>query len=218
MFTKYGYSTLGIISAITFVFISISFFINNSFIKSILIIIPVAFILFSLYFFRDPDRLTPLGDNIVVSPADGKVLFVKEVEDNKYINGKAKQVSIFMSPLDVHVNRIPISGKLGYLQYHKGQYIVAFDDKASEKNERAEFGISSRYGKVFFTQVAGFIARRIIYEIKEGDSVKIGERFGMIKFGSRVDVVVPYNWNEKIKAGDHVTGGKSILFEFTDLK
>ena len=213
MFTKYGYSTLGIISALTFIFISVSFFIHNSFFKSVLIIIPAAFLLFSLYFFRDPDRILPEANNIVLSPADGKVLFVKEVIDNKFINGKAKQVSIFMSPLDVHVNRIPITGKLEYLQYHKGNYIVAFDDKASETNERAEFGISSEYGKVFFTQVAGFIARRIVYEIKEGDSVKIGERFGMIKFGSRVDVVVPFSWNERIKAGDHVTGGKSILFE-----
>lgn len=216
MFTKYGYATLGIISAFTIVCILIGLYIHNNLIKSFLIIIPAAFLLFSLYFFRDPYRVSPEGDNILVSPADGKVLFVKEVEDNKYIMGKAKQVSIFMSPLDVHVNRIPISGKLEYLKYHKGQYIVAFDDKASEQNERAEFGILSMHGKVFFTQVAGYIARRIIYKIKEGDSVKIGDKFGMIKFGSRVDVVVPYNWDEKIKAGEHVTGGKSILFEYTD--
>lgn len=216
MFTKYGYSTLGIISAIAFVFISISFFINNNFIKSFLIVITLVFLLFSLYFFRDPDRKTPSANNVIVSPADGRVLFVKEVDDDKYIQGKAKQVSIFMSPLNVHVNRIPVTGKLEYLQYHKGEYIAAFEDKASEKNERAEFGIMSSHGKVFFTQVAGFIARRIIYEIKPGDSVKIGERFGMIKFGSRVDVVVPFKWKEKIKAGDRVTGGKSILFECAD--
>ena len=217
MFTKYGYATLGILSAFTLVCILLSFIIENSFFKSLLIIIPVAFLIFTFYFFRDPDRTFSQNDKVVVSPADGKVLCIKEVEDNKYINGKAKQVSIFMSPLNVHVNRIPVSGKLEYLQYYKGKYIAAFQDKASEKNERAEFGILSKYGKVFFTQVAGFIARRIIYEIKEGDSVNIGERFGMIKFGSRVDVAVPHNWNEKIKAGDHVTGGESILFEYTDL-
>ena len=122
----------------------------------------------------------------MLSPADGTVLFVKEVFSDKYIKGKAYQISIFMSPLNVHVNRIPVSGKVEYLKYFKGKYIAAFEDKASEENERAEFGIKSKFGKVFFTQVAGFIARRIVYEIKEGDKVTAGKRFGMIKFGSRV--------------------------------
>ena len=213
MLTKYGYSTLGIISVLAFILISSSFFFSSGYLKAILIIFPALFLLFSINFFRDPDRTPPAEDNAVVSPADGKVLFVKEVEDNKYINGKAKQVSIFMSPLDVHVNRIPISGKIEYLKYYPGDYIAAFEDKASEINERAEFGIMSIYGKVFFTQVAGFIARRIIFELKTGDSVKIGERFGMIKFGSRVDVIVPYDWQEKVKKDDKVKAGETILFE-----
>ncbi len=216
MFTKYGYSTLGIISIITLIIILVSLFINNNFVKAVFIIIPLIFLLFSLYFFRDPERTTPQGEKFVISPADGKVLFIKEVLDNKFINGKAKQISIFMSPLDVHVNRIPISGKLEYLKYHEGKYIAAFEDKASEENERAEFGIESKYGKVFFTQVAGFIARRIVFEIKSGDSVKVGHRFGMIKFGSRADVVVPDNWQPKVKKGDHVKAGETILFELTN--
>jgi phosphatidylserine decarboxylase len=166
-----------------------------------------------LNFFRDPDRNSPGKDNVVVSPADGTVLFVKEVDDNKYINGKAKQISIFMSPLNVHVNRIPIDGIVQYQKYYWGKYIAAFEDKASEVNERSEFGINSKYGKVFFTQVAGFIARRIVYDIKEGDTVHQGDRFGMIKFGSRVDVVVPVSWHEKVKKDDKVTAGESILFE-----
>ncbi len=174
------------------------------------------FLLFSLNFFRDPDRVSPTADNVVVSPADGKVLFVKEVDDNRFINGKAKQISIFMSPLNVHVNRIPIDGKVEYLRYYKGQYIAAFEDKASEVNERAEFGITSKFGKVFFTQVAGFVARRIVYELNVGDSVKMGKRFGMIKFGSRVDVVVPADWKEKVKKDDEVTAGETILFEYPD--
>ena len=214
MLTKYGYSTLGIISVIAFIFISLSFFFNNGYLKAILIIFPTLFLLFSLYFFRDPDRTPPVEENFVVSPADGKVLFVKEVEDNKFINGKAKQVSIFMSPLDVHVNRIPVSGKIEYLKYYPGDYIAAFEDKASDVNERAEFGIMSKFGKVFFTQVAGFIARRIIYELKIGDSVRAGKRFGMIKFGSRVDVVVPYEWLEKVRKDDKVKAGETILFEY----
>ncbi|MDR3625382.1 MAG: phosphatidylserine decarboxylase family protein [Ignavibacteriaceae bacterium] len=215
MFTKYGYSTLGIITIITFVFISIGLFVSNNFLKSLLIILPVIFLIFSMYFFRDPERTAPKGENILVSPADGKVLLIKDVYDNKYINGKAKQISIFMSPLNVHVNRIPISGKLEYLQYHKGEFVAAFNDKASENNERCEFGINSKYGKVLFTQVAGAMARRIVYEIKPGDTVKIGERFGMIKFGSRVDVVVPEQWTAKVKKGEHVSAGETILFENT---
>ncbi len=216
MFTKYGYSTLGIIAISVFIILALSFFVNDYFIKLILIFIPLIFLLFSLYFFRDPNRVTPQGDKIIVSPADGKVLFIKEVFDNKFINGKAKQISIFMSPLDVHVNRIPISGEVEYLKYFKGKYIAAFEDKASEENERAEFGIQSKFGKIFFTQVAGFIARRIVFKIKSGDSVKIGERFGMIKFGSRSDIVVPENWQPKVKKGDHVKAGETILFELTN--
>ena len=213
MFTRYGYTTIGIAAIIFFAGISLSFFAHNNLLKIILIILPALFLIFTLNFFRDPDRKTPSKDNVVVSPADGKVLFVKEVMDNKYINDRAKQVSIFMSPLNVHVNRIPITGTVDYLKYHKGEFIAAFEDKASEKNERAEFGINSRFGKVFFTQVAGVVARRIIYELKEGDEIKIGERFGMIKFGSRVDVVVPDDWKECVKKGDNVTAGETILFE-----
>lgn len=213
MFTRYGYTTIGIAAIIFFIGISLSFFTGNNLLKLILIIIPLFFLTFSLNFFRDPERTAPQKDNVVISPADGRVLFVKDVQDNKYINDRAKQVSIFMSPVDVHVNRIPIDGRIEYLKYYEGDFITAFQNKASEKNERAEFGIMSKYGKVFFTQVAGFIARRIIYEIKEGDNVKMGERFGMIKFGSRVDVVVPEDWEAKVEQDDRVYAGETILFE-----
>jgi len=213
MFTRYGYTTIGIAAIIVFISISLSFFVHNNLLKALLIILPLIFLIFCLNFFRDPERTPPAQDNVVVSPADGKVLFVKEVMDNKFINGRAKQVSIFMSPLNVHVNRIPIDGKVEYVKYYEGEYLVAFEDKSSEKNERAEFGINSKYGKVLFRQIAGFIARRIIYRIKEGDNVKIGERFGMIKFGSRVDVIVPLNWQEKVKKNDMVFAGETILFE-----
>ena len=164
-------------------------------------------------FFRDPERVTPDRDNVVVSPADGKVIIIKDFEDKKFVNGSAKQISIFMSPLNVHVNRIPINGKVTYVKYHHGDYIMAFEEKASERNERSEFGIESKYGKVFFTQVAGFVARRIVYEIKEGDSVKIGKRFGMIKFGSRVDVIVSSDWKLNVAMNQMVKAGETILFE-----
>jgi len=213
MFTKYGYTTIGIVSAVSIIIFFFGFYQNNSIIKITFILLSLILLIFTLSFFRDPDRKSSGKDNIVVSPADGRVLFVKEVDDNKYINQKAKQISIFMSPLNVHVNRIPIDGKVEYLRYYKGEHFAAFEDKASDVNERSEFGIYSRYGKVFFTQVAGFIARRIVYEIKEGDSVHQGNRFGMIKFGSRVDVIVPFNWQEKVKKDDKVTAGETILFE-----
>lgn len=213
MITKYGYTSLGIIAILAFILIVISFFVQSNFLKTALIILPILFLIFAINFFRDPERVTPDKDNIVVSPADGKIIIIKDFEDKKFVNGPAKQISIFMSPLNVHVNRIPIDGKVTYLKYHQGDYIMAFEDKASERNERAEFGIESKYGKVFFTQVAGFIARRIVYEIKEGDSVKIGKRFGMIKFGSRVDVIVSSDWKINAAMNQNVKAGETILFE-----
>ena len=213
MLTKYGYSTIGLISIISFLLIVAGILINNGFLKYSLILIAILIIIFTLNFFRDPERKAPDRNDVVVSPADGKVLFVKDIVDNKFLNDKAKMISIFMSPLNVHVNRIPVDGIVERVEYHKGEYIAAFEDKASEVNERSEIVISGKYGKVLFTQVAGFVARRIVYELNVGDSVKMGERFGMIKFGSRVDVIVPVNWTPKVKQGDVVSAGETILFE-----
>jgi phosphatidylserine decarboxylase len=212
--TKYGYSTIGIISIIVFILIAVAILSNNNYLRIALIVVALFLLIFTLNFFRDPERTTPLKDNVVVSPADGRVILIKEVSEEKFIKGKAWQISIFMSPLNIHVNRIPVDGKVEYLNYIRGDYLIATDDKASLRNERAEFGIVSNYGKIFFTQVAGFIARRIIYELKTGDEVKMGKRFGMIKFGSRVDVIVPLNWKVIAKKGDKVAAGETILFEY----
>ena len=214
MFTKYGYSTMGIVFIIVFILIVLSIYLDNNFVRIPLIILSVFLIIFTLNFFRDPERTVPNKSNIVVSPADGRVLFVKDVIDEKFLNGKAKMVAIFMSPLNVHVNRIPISGKVEYVKYIQGEYLAAFEDKASERNERNEIGITSPAGKVFFTQIAGFVARRIVSDLKVGDSVNIGNRFGMIKFGSRVDIIVPEQWQVKVKKDDNVTAGETILFEY----
>ncbi len=214
MFTKYGYSTMGIVFIVVFILIVLSIYLDNNFVRIPLIILSVFLIIFTLNFFRDPERTVPNKSNIVVSPADGRVLFVKDVIDEKFLNGKAKMVSIFMSPLNVHVNRIPISGKVEYVKYIQGEYLAAFEDKASERNERNEIGITSPAGKVFFTQIAGFVARRIVSDLKVGDSVNIGNRFGMIKFGSRVDIIVPEQWQVKVKKDDNVTAGETILFEY----
>ena len=214
MFTKYGYNTMGIVFIFVFILIVLSIYFDNNFIRIPLILLSVFLIIFTLNFFRDPERTVPNKSNIVVSPADGRVLFVKDVLDDKFLNSKAKMVAIFMSPLNVHVNRIPITGKVEYVKYIQGEYLAAFEDKASERNERNEIGITSPAGKVFFTQIAGFVARRIVSDLKVGDSVSIGNRFGMIKFGSRVDIIVPEQWQVKVKKDDNVTAGETILFEY----
>lgn len=211
--TKYGYSTIGIAAVIFFVLMCIGIFSSNNYLRILLISGGLLLLVFTLNFFRDPERVAPTQDNVIVSPADGRVILIKDVSDDRYIKSEAVQLSIFMSPLNVHVNRIPIDGSVEYVKYIKGEYLVASADKASEKNERAEFGVLSRYGKVFFTQVAGYVARRIVYELKPGQKVRIGERFGMIKFGSRVDVVVPRDWKLRVKNGDNVVAGETILFE-----
>jgi phosphatidylserine decarboxylase len=214
MFTKYGYNTMGIVFIVVFVLIVLSIYLDNNFIRIPLLLLSAFLIIFTLNFFRDPERTVPGKSNIVVSPADGRVLFIKDVLDENFLNSKAKMVSIFMSPLNVHVNRIPISGKVEYVKYIQGEYLAAFEDKASERNERNEIGITSPAGKVFFTQIAGFVARRIICDLKVGDLVNIGNRFGMIKFGSRVDIIVPEQWQVKVKKDDNVTAGETILFEY----
>lgn len=215
MITRYGLNTFLFCALFSVILFLGSFLIQNGWIKYPLIAVSVTFLLLSLNFFRDPDRTPPNKDNVVISPADGEIVVVKDVDDNEFLQTKAQQVSIFMSPLNVHVNRIPISGKVDCLNYVKGDYLVAFHEKADKRNERTEIGITSKFGKIFFTQIAGFIARRIVCNLKVGDDVKVGERFGMIKFGSRSDVIVPKNWICKVKMGDKVTAGETILFEMS---
>jgi len=213
MLTKYGYTTIGISALVSFLLIAVSFFVQNVYGKYTLITLAVFLLVFTLNFFRDPERNVPNKDNIIISPADGKILIIKDVLEKRYLNEEAIQVSIFMSPLNVHVNRIPIDGKVEYLKYIEGEYLVAYHDKADERNERSEIGIISKFGKVLFTQVAGMVARRIVYDIKLDDSVKMGDRFGMIRFGSRVDMIVPKKWDLKVKEGDITSAGETILFE-----
>jgi len=184
-------------------------------VKLILLIISVFFISFTLFFFRDPLRRLPEGikENEIISPADGKVMMIEETEENYFLKSKAKMIGIFLSPLNVHVNRIPVSGTVEYHQYVKGKYIAAFNHKSSEKNERTLIGINGKSFKVLFKQIAGFVARRIVCELRTGRKVKIGEKFGMIKFGSRVDVFVPENSIIKVSVNQKVKGGETILAE-----
>ncbi len=216
MITKYGLNTFLISAGFSVILIIISLFISNGWIKYPLLLLGIAFLLFNLNFFRDPDRTPPKEKDVIISPADGKIVIVKDVFEKRFLESEATQVSIFMSPLNVHVNRIPVDGRIDFLNYIKGDYLVAFHEKADLRNERSEIGITGRYGKMLFTQVAGFIARRIVFDLKLGDQVTMGERFGMIKFGSRSDVIVPRGWKLKVKLGDIVTAGETILFEYAD--
>ncbi|MCF8268012.1 MAG: phosphatidylserine decarboxylase family protein [Ignavibacteriales bacterium] len=212
MITKYGYQTITLIVFVLFIIVDIAIIQNNIYLRWLLIGLSTIFLIFTLNFFRDPERKTPVSEEIIVSPADGRVLLIKDVFEDKYINEDCVQVSVFMSPLNVHVNRIPISGTVEFNEYVTGKFLKAFDDKADKENERTEIGINSVHGKILFTQVAGFVARRIINDLKMSQPVNIGKRFGMIKFGSRVDVIVPKKWIVKVKPGDIVRAGESILF------
>jgi phosphatidylserine decarboxylase len=182
--------------------------------KSVMLCFMLAAAAFVVNFFRDPDRRTPAGANVVVSPADGRVVQIKEVENAEYLGGPALQVSVFMSPLDVHVNRIPIDGRVGYFKHIDGEFLVAFDDKSSERNERTHIGIERPGYKVLFKQIAGTVARRIVAELKQGQEVRMGDRFGMIKFGSRVDVLVPKGSALAVRLNERVVAGETVLARY----
>ena len=213
MFTKYGYTTIGVVAVITLLLITVSYFVQNNPLKVTILLFAAIILFLTLNFFRDPERKTPDKGGIIVAPADGKVIVLREDIANSFIGENCNQISIFMSPLNVHVNRIPISGKVEHLKYYEGKFIAAFEDKASENNERMETGIITDNGKVLFTQIAGFLARRIVNDLKIGDSVIIGNRFGMIKFGSRVDIFVPGNWTPAVQMNENVYAGETILFK-----
>ncbi len=213
MLTKYGYTTIGIVSIIVFLLIVGGIFLQNMYFRYSLFTLAFLLLVFTLQFFRDPDRTTPPGDNNVITPADGKVLLIKDVEETSYLKGKATQIAVFMSPINVHVNRNPVTGIVEYSQYIPGEYIAAFEDKASERNERWLTGYATPFGKILISQIAGFVARRIINELTPGQKVISGERFGMIKFGSRVDILVPPDSKIKVKPGDVVYAGETIVAE-----
>lgn len=212
LIAKYGVSTVIWITGVSLVLIILSFFIKPVFIKVPIVFLLLLLIAFTLFFFRDPERITPEGDDLIISPADGKVFLIREFFENEFIFDNAVQVSIFMSPLNVHVNRIPIGGEVKFLKYVPGKYIVAFDEKSSENNERKIIGIETKDGlKIMVKQIAGFIARRIVCDVEKGDKVKTGQRYGMIKFGSRVDVIMPkdkvdllVSEGQKVKAGETI--------------
>jgi phosphatidylserine decarboxylase len=174
----------------------------------------IIFLMFA-QFFRNPTRQTEVNQHHVIAPADGKIVIIEEVEEPEYFKGRRLQVSIFMSPINVHVNRNPVSGIVSYFKYHPGDYLVAWHPKSSTLNELTTVVVRNEAGiEVLFRQIAGALARRICWYVKEGDSVKQGEEFGFIKFGSRIDVYLPPGTPVDVSIGQKVTGGETVLAHF----
>jgi phosphatidylserine decarboxylase len=212
MLAREGYSTIAFVLIVSALVCSFAFYFLNHWFAYVIYAMMTSLTGLTIYFFRDPERQTPADENLIISPADGKVVFVKEVEEDVYLKEKATQISIFLSPLNVHVNRNPVSGLLEYVKYHPGEYLMAWTEHASELNERADFGVlHPSKTRIFFRQITGFLARRIVYNIAEGDELRAGDRFGIMKFGSRMDIVVPANVEVKVQPGDTTIAGESII-------
>ncbi|MFT2010357.1 phosphatidylserine decarboxylase family protein [Pontibacter sp. 13R65] len=174
--------------------------------------ISVVVFLLILQFFRSPYRNLLLHEDLIVAPADGKVVVIEEIEEPEYFKERRKQISIFMSPINVHVTRNPVSGIVKYFKYHPGNYFVAWHPKSSTQNERTTVVVESTAGpEVLFRQIAGAMARRIVWYVKENDEVSQGEEFGFIKFGSRVDVFLPLDTEIKVELGQKTKGGETVI-------
>ncbi|MCG9900565.1 MAG: phosphatidylserine decarboxylase family protein [Hydrotalea sp.] len=208
-YTSIGIAALafGIINLLSFTFISSTL----PWLAAVLFAITLFLFLFIVSFFRVPNRTHTIDDNAIVAPADGKVVVIEEVVDEEYYKEKRLQISVFMSPANVHVNRNPITGKVVYNQYHKGKYLVAWHPKSSTENERWSVVVEHPKGSVLYKQIAGALAKRICNYLQVGQSVQQTEEYGFIKFGSRVDLLLPINAKVEVKMGQVVKGGVTVL-------
>ena len=212
MLTSYGYSTITKVLILSMI-LGATAMLFPLWATMVILLAVGATILFTLYFFRDPKRTTPEEPRIILAPADGKVILVQPYSKSSSANPPTL-VSIFMSPFNVHVNRIPISGKVTHLRYCPGQFLMAFDHKSMESNERMEIGIDNGEIEVQFSQVSGFLARRIVCMLRSGEMVKIGKRFGMIKFGSRVDLILPPSAKVAVQPGQITRAGETVIARY----
>jgi len=191
-------------------------FIPYPFISYPLATVPMFFMGFSLFFFRVPRRITVQGDNVVTSVADGKVVVIDKVYEPEYVKGDCIQVSVYMDFFNVHVNYWPVDGEVTYYRYHPGKYLLAFMPKASELNEHSSVAIRSPYGDVFFKQLAGTFARRIVTYATPGNIEKKGEQCGVIKFGSRIDMYLPLDSKINVQLGEHVKACETVIAELPE--
>ena len=192
-------------AALIILFLLVVFF---YFIYKPLFIISLIFLIFTFYFFRDPERVIPIGDDILVSPADGLITNITEIKEGKKLYTK---VSIFLSIFNVHIQRLPISGEVTKVDYIEGKFINATLDKASDENERLKITIKNGNNLIYVTQIAGLIARRIVNYVKPNENIKQGDRYGIIKFGSRVDIEFPNNFKLLVNEGQQCIGGETII-------
>lgn len=211
---KEGYKSI-LISAIVFAVINLLSFYFISFhfawVSWAIFIITLGLLLFMISFFRVPKRQLTTGDGLIISPADGKVVVIEEAFDEEYFKDKRLQVSIFMSPANVHQNRSPLSGEVVYSQYHKGKYLVAWHPKSSTENERHSVVIRHTKAEILVKQIAGALAKRIINYLQVGEKVEQSAEMGFIKFGSRVDLLLPPNAEVKVKLNEVVKGGVTVI-------
>jgi len=215
-FHKEGYASLFLV----LIFSVIIIFIAHYFFPDFQIAHWFAYLLSSILtitivqFFRNPIRKYTLGENLIICPADGKVVVIEETNEGEYFKDKRIQVSIFMSPTNVHINRFPISGIISFFKYHSGKFLVAYDPKSSTDNERTTIVVKHKNGtEILFRQIAGALARRIVWYCKEGEIAEQCEQMGFIKFGSRVDLFLPIGTKLNIKLGDLVRGSQTVLGE-----
>ncbi len=215
MFHKEGFkiilfTTIIVVGSI----LTIDYFVDNTTLSKILMLIPVVFFVLILQFFRNPKRRTIINHNQIIAPADGKVVVIEEVEEKEYFKDKRRQISIFMSPINVHVTRYPISGEIAYSKYHPGKYLVAWHPKSSEENERTTIVVKSpKLGDILYRQIAGALAKRIVNYAKKGQLVAQGTDAGFIKFGSRIDIFVPLDMQINVELNQKVKGGVTVIAE-----
>jgi phosphatidylserine decarboxylase len=213
MFHKEGFSIIITTFLITIgMSVLVQLFVPNQMIKNILLITFIILLVLILQFFRNPKRKFNINDDVILAPVDGKVVVIEEVFEKEYFKDKRIQISVFMSPLNVHVTRYPVGGKVVYSKYHPGKYLVAWHPKASEENERTTVVINTKkWGDILYRQIAGAMAKRIVNYAKVGDQVMQAEDSGFIKFGSRVDVFLPLDSNISVTLNQKVIGGITTL-------
>jgi phosphatidylserine decarboxylase len=213
MFHKEGYKII-LITLVLAIAMSLAadYFIINDYLRSAFMLLAIVMLVLVLQFFRNPKRNLNISEDNVVSPVDGKVVVIEEVFEKEFFNEKRLQVSVFMSPINVHVTRYPVAGEVVFSKYHPGKFLVAWHPKSSEENERTTVVVSSKkFGNVLHRQIAGALARRIVNYAEKGQQVTQGSDSGFIKFGSRVDVFLPIGTKLDVKLNDVVKGGTSIL-------
>ena len=206
----------GLLVALFLINFAVSYFLPElRLVQNLVIGVSVIFYLLILQFFRNPVFDISRNENQVLAPADGKVVVIEETTETEYLRDRRKQVSIFMSPVNVHVNRMPVGGVISYFKYHPGKYLVAWHPKSSTENERTTVVAKMKNGtEILFRQVAGALARRVKWYVKEGQPLQQGDEFGFIKFGSRVDIFLPLSARVVVKPGDITRGGRTVIAEF----